>query len=114
MDRIKDIFDNYTNDILQRANMELKNEYPRWCKELPSFNFDKEWNVQIIPPFAGAIIRFCIYYKDKHVSVYFDAYDALGIMGEPYFEYYDGEEAYRYLLNESEEMMEDIRKFLND
>ena len=47
MDRIKDIFDNYKNDILQRANMELKNEYPRWCKELPFFNFDKEWNVKI-------------------------------------------------------------------
>lgn len=32
----------------------------------------------------------------------------------PYFEYYDGEDTYRYLINESEQMMNDIRNFLNN
>lgn len=31
----------------------------------------------------------------------------------PYFEYFDGEDTYRYFLEQSEQMMEDIRKFLN-
>lgn len=88
-------------------------EYRKWMKEIPAFHFEKEWNVKIIPPFGGAIIRFYIDYNDKHVSVYFDAYDRLGFMGEPYFEFYDGEECYRYLLNESEKMMDDIKSFLN-
>nr|DAN90730.1 MAG TPA: hypothetical protein [Bacteriophage sp.] len=49
-------------------------------QKLPAFHFDKEWDVKIIPPFAGAIIRFVIDYKGKHVSVYFDAYSELGWM----------------------------------
>ena len=31
----------------------------------------------------------------------------------PYFEYFDGEDIYRYYLEQSEQMMEDIRNFLN-
>ena len=88
-------------------------ETRKWMTEVPAFHFEKEWNVKIIPPFGGAVIRFYIDYNGKHVSVYFDAYDELGFMGEPYFEYYDGEECYRYLMNESEAMMEDIKSFLN-
>lgn len=82
-------------------------------KEIPALHFEKEWDVRIIPPFGGAVIRFWIWHNNKKVSVYFDAYDELGFVGEPYFEYYDGEECYRYLMNESEAMMEDIKKFLN-
>lgn len=94
-------------------------EYRQWCKELPAFNFDKEWNVQIIPPFGGAIIRFCIEHNGKQVSVYFDAYAELGYMVDendepiPYFEYYDGTDIYRYYLNESNRMMADIGEYLN-
>lgn len=87
-------------------------EHERWLREIPHFNFKKEWNVRIIPPFGGAVIRFWIDYNGKHVSVYFDAYDELGFVGEPYFEFYDGEDCYRYFMNESEAMMSDIEKFL--
>lgn len=93
---------------------EIVQEYDKWMREIPYLHFEKEWNVKIIPPFCGAIIRFCIDYNNKHVSVYFDAYDRLGIVGKPYFEYYDGEECYRYYMDESEKMMEDIKKFLNN
>lgn len=88
-------------------------ETRKWMQELPYLHFKKEWNVRIIPPFGGAIIRFCIDYNGKHVSVYFDGYDELGFVREPYFEFYNGEECYRYLMNESEEMMRDIENFLN-
>lgn len=94
-------------------------EYKNWSQKLPAFHFDKEWDVKIIPPFQGAIIRFWISYNGKFVSVYFDAYSELGWMYDenenpiPYFEYFDGEDIHRYFLEQSEQMMEDIRKFLN-
>ena len=31
----------------------------------------------------------------------------------PYFEYFDGADIHRYYLEQSEQMMEDIRNFLN-
>ena len=101
-------------------DVESINEYREWGNKLPSFNFDKEWNVKIIPPFGCAIIRFSISYNNKWASVYFDAYSELGYMYNeitnepiPYFEFYDGEDCHRYLIDESEEMMDDIRKHLN-
>lgn len=93
-------------------------ETRKWAKELPYLHFKQEWNVKIIPPFGGAIIRFCIDYNGKHASVYFDGYSELGYMCDendepiPYFEFYDGDDCYRYYMNESEKMMEDIEKFL--
>lgn len=96
------------------SKYESLQECKKWMKEIPALHFEKEWNVKIIPPFGGAVIRFWIDYNGKHVSVYFDAYDELGCVGEPYFEFYDGEECYRYYMNESEEMMEDIKNFLNN
>lgn len=54
------------------------------------------------------------------MSVYFDAYSELGWMCDedeqsiPYFEYYDDEDTHRYYLDESEQMMNDIRNFLNN
>ena len=90
--------------------VDAMNEYRNWSKKLPSFHFDKEWDVKIIPPFQGAIIRFYISYN---------AYSELGWMYDenenpvPYFEYFDGEDIYRYYLDQSEQMMEDIRNFLN-
>lgn len=101
------------------ANYDRLQECRKWMKEIPVFHFDKEWDVKIIPPFGGAVIRFWISYNDKSVSVYFDAYSELGYVYDendnpiPYFEYYDGEECYRYYMNESEKMMEDIRNYLN-
>ena len=67
-----------------------------------------------IQNFINALIE----YNDKYVSVYFDGYSDLGYMVDennkpiPYFEYYDGDDCYRYYMNESEQMMNDIEKFL--
>lgn len=93
-------------------------ECRKWGQKLPSLNFEKEWNVKIIPPFGGAVIRFHIEHNGKNVSVYFDGYSELGYMVDeqgnptPYFEYYDGEDCFRYYINESEKMMKDIKTFL--
>lgn len=93
-------------------------ETRKWMRELPALHFKKEWDVHIIPPFGGAVIRFWIDYNEKHVSVYFDGYNDLGWMEDesgnriPYFEYYNGDECYRYELGETNKMMEDITAFL--
>lgn len=108
------------NNTLMIKEVESLHDYRGWAKKLPALHFDKEWDVKIIPPFAGAIIRFTINHNDKHVSVYFDGYSDLGWMYDendepiPYFEYYNGNETYRYLIDESEKMMNDIRNFLNN
>ena len=108
------------NKSLMLSNVEQMHDFRGWSHKLPAFHFDKEWDVTIIPTFAGAIIRFIIDYNGKHVSVYFDAYSELGWVCDendqpmPYFEYYDCEDTYRYYLDESEKMMSDIRNFLNN
>ena len=100
--------------------MEQFQEYSKWQKELPYLHFEKEWDVKIIPPFCGAIIRFYIKHNGKSASVYFDGYSELGYMYDnndepiPYFEFYDGDDIKRYRMSESEQMMEDIRSHLNN
>lgn len=111
------------NEFAERYNIKYRYEeihnYEYWAHNVPAFHFDKEWDVKIIPPFMDAIIRFTIDYKGKHISVYLDALNALGYFRDennevaPYFEYFDGDECYRYGVDESEKMMDDIRKFLN-
>ena len=108
-----------SRNMTTQLEIEERKNYEKWRRELPVFHFDEKWEVKIIPPFAGAVIRFYISYKDKFVSVYFDSDSSLGFMYDdddnliPYFEYYDGQETYRYLVNESEKMMSDIRQYLN-
>lgn len=101
------------------SDYERVQESIKWVNEIPVLHFEKEWDVRIIPPFGGAVIRFWIWHNGKEVSVYFDAYSELGFVYDeddnpiPYFEYYDGEDTHRYLMNESGKMMEDIKSFLD-
>lgn len=118
---VKNINDE-VNKTLYIAKVEQIHEYRKWCSNLPYFNFDKEWDVKIIPPFAGAIIRFYIKHGNKDVSVYFDGYSELGLMYDddekpiPYFEclFSNIMLTRRYLIDESEQMMDDIREYLNE
>ena len=106
-------------DSMIISKYETLQECEAWSTRIPALHFEKEWDVKIIPPFGGAVIRFYIDYNGKHVSVYFDGYSELGYVVDknnkpiPYFEYYDGEECYRYYIDETEDMMADISNFLN-
>ena len=108
------------NETMLISKYEQIQNYRAWGTRIPSLHFEKEWDVKIIPPFGGALIRFTIDHNGKHVSVYFDGYSRLGWMYDsndnpvPYFEYYDGEDTHRYLMNETEQMMADIKEFLNN
>ena len=105
-------------DSMIISKYENLQECRKWGSKIPALHFEKEWDVKIIPPFGGAVIRFHISHNNKNVSVYFDGYSELGYVVDendkpiPYFEYYDGEECYRYYMDESEQMMADIKKFL--
>ena len=71
--------------LKDRYNVEKREEWRRWCEEIPELQFPSSWNVKIIPPFGGAMVRFII---NEKISVYLDCYDSLGFMGEPYWEIY--------------------------
>ena len=101
------------NKIQTIAKIEAFHDYKKLYNKIPALHFDKEWGIKIIPPFTGATTGFWINHNGKHISVYFDGYDENGKV-IPYFEYYDGNETYRYLLDKSDKMMDDIRNFLNN
>jgi hypothetical protein len=85
-------------------------EWDKWSKELPYLTFPRGCEVKVMPPFAGAVVRFSVKKGKNSVSVYFDAYGELGAMREPYWEIYpakDGEPE-RFLLGEEEQMMKAI------
>jgi len=100
--------DNY----LERAKIERDEKWNEILQQVPALNFDKEWGIKIIPPLAGAVARFHVEKDGKHLcSVYLDWYDKLGCVGEPYYELCPFEnDTKRYLLNETEELINDIRE----
>lgn len=100
-------------ELIEKRYFVEKNE--KWreiCNNIPFLNFKEDWDIKIIPPFSGAIIRFFIKKGEKEISVYLDWYDNLGYMNEPYWEIYDFKKTYRFLLNETSEMMEKIKRLL--
>ena len=92
-------------------------ESRKWVKTLPYLTFKPEWNVKIIPPTGGAVIRFLVAHKNNPsntISVYFDGYNLLGCCKQPYWEMYPFEDdAARFSENETEELMQCIEKQLN-
>jgi len=63
-------------------------ENNKWSQEIPYISFPSDWEVQIIPPFLGALIRFRVKKGKAEVSIYLDCYDNLGSVGSPYWEVY--------------------------
>lgn len=85
-------------------------EHSKWVKEIPYLKFPSDWEVQISPPFAGAVVRFRIKSKGKDISIYLDCYDTLGCVGQPYWEIYPhNNDTYRCYLNETEELLKEIQ-----
>ena len=98
------------DSLKERYNVEKREEWRRWCEEIPELQFPSTWNVRIIPPFGGAIVRFII--NDK-ISVYLDCYDALGIMGKPYWEIYPHcDDTWRCPMNNTDDLIAHIDEAL--
>ena len=84
---------------------------------IPAIRFKPEWDVRIIPPFGGAMMRFTVDHGGKHISVYCDFFDALGLFGAPYWEMYPRTyasagspytDAMRFPLDDTQGLVENI------
>ena len=104
---------NHVTDIISRFKVEENYEYRKWAELIPPLHFKNEWNVYVIPPFAGAVARFRIEYNDKYVSCYLDCYDELGFFGRPYWEIYPYDnDVFRCKMEDTELLMEKIEDIL--
>ena len=85
-------------------------EHSKWQKEIPYIQFPADWQVQISPPFAGAVVRFRVKKDKAEVSIYLDCYDRLGCYGEPYWEVYPHEgDVYRCDMSDTESLLNAIK-----
>ena len=91
-------------------------EWQKWIKELPILPFKSGWKIKIIPPTAGAIVRFRVFNTDEsqEISVYFDAYNILGSWGCPYWEIYPAEngDVERFVKDDVEGLIDGITRAL--
>lgn len=96
-------------------NYENVMESRKWMKEIPSLKFPADWEIRIIPPFAGAVVRFLAIKNGSQVSVYLDCYDHLGFMGYPHWEIYPDSEDnnLRFEMNDTEGLINAISKSLD-
>ena len=100
--------------MLDRYEIERREEWDKWRVEIPALQFPPDWKVKIIPPFAGAIVRFVVEKGEKSVSVYLDCYDKLGCFGAPYWELYPyGDDVCRVAMAESTELIQRIQESLD-
>ena len=83
-------------------------------EEIPKFKLNKDWELQVIPPFAGAIARFVITKDKARVSIYLDCYDKLGYVGHPYWEIYPyDDDVFRCSMNDVETLLDAIEYSIN-
>ena len=73
---------------MDRYILEKDEDWRGMVSAIPFIQFDDGWQIQVIPPFGGAMARFRVLCNGKTVSVYLDCHERLGIYGEPYWEVY--------------------------
>ena len=92
--------------------IEEEMEYDRWYKEIPFIKFPASWEVKIIPPFRGAVVRFRVRNaRGKEISVYLDCYDTLGCYGSPYWEIFPAadNDIARYAMNDIDGLLKGLK-----
>ena len=96
IDRTKNAFD--YSDMM---------EHSKWRQEIPFLQFPPEWQIKILPPFSGAVVRFWVQKEEASVSVYLDCYSILGAVNRPYWEIYPDQEGdnSRFYMDDTEELL---------
>lgn len=103
----------YTTES-ERRQVERGEDWDGWVKRMPKITVPAGCTIKVIPPAAGAIVRFVIYKDAQSVSVYFDAYGRLGYCDSPYWEAYPiGDNNQRYGMDQFDDMMRDIERELS-
>lgn len=103
-------------DKLMLSNQAEKEfEWRKWATEIPFIKFPQDWEIQVIPPLTGAVVRFRINTPHrKDISVYLDCYEVLGLFdGKPYWEVYPTNEndIARFAMNDIEGLLKEIEGF---
>jgi len=101
--------------------LERKMEWDKWREEIPCLRFPAHWEVRIVPPFAGAVVRFLVKKNEKErISVYLDCYSHLGCYEEldsiiPYWEIYPYKEnTFRCAMQETDKLLAAIQEALDE
>lgn len=106
--------DKYMETTNAQITVERNHEWRKWMLEIPYIAFPAEWEVKIVPPFTGAIVRFWIRPKGNekiHCSIYLDCYDVLGCYGKPYWEVYPHDsDIFRCDMNDTEALLNAIKE----
>ena len=99
------------DDRIAIYKMENVQDYRGWIDKIPAISFPPDWEIKIIPPFGGAIVRFIACKGQHSVSVYMDGYDRLGFWNDPYWEAYphDGD-VFRCALADTDGLLNAIRE----
>ena len=94
-------------------------EWFKWLHKMPYISFPADWQIRIIPPYHGAIVRFLVSKVNllNNVSVYLDCYDLLKPpYGEPYWEVHpygnNEDDVYRCPMNNVDDLLNAIEKSL--
>jgi len=78
-----------TRDIDLTMTRHRIEEAQKWREEInnvPFIQFPSNWKVQIIPPFADAIVRFRVQIEGGETrSIYLDGRNSLGYWGDGYY-----------------------------
>lgn len=90
-------------------------EQRAWYDKMPRIPFPNDWDVRAVPPFGGAMVRYRIQRGGAEVSVYMDAHDKLGCVGQPYWEIHPNPEGEcdRFLLREVDDLVAGIAAALD-
>ncbi len=108
---------NKIDRLTNRIKTESAYQWREWIPKIPYLKFPSNWGIQIIPPFGGAMARFCVKTgNDPHVrnvSVYLDCHEELGCCDEPYWEVYPyNGDTYRCGINETKKLIRAIEHSL--
>jgi len=101
------------SDMLKRYTIENQEDWYGWIDNIPFIRFDPDWDVQVIPPFSGAMVRFRVKQGDHIVSVYLDCNQQLGYWDGPYWEAYPvDDDIWRVGIDDVDGLLDAIRRGL--
>lgn len=82
---------------------------------MPYLKLQPDWEIAVIPPFAGASVRFCIKKGNAEVSVYADFFRNIGNSNKPYWEVYPYHyDVFRCYINNTDELLEAIKQSIKE
>lgn len=85
-----------------------------WISEIPALHFPSDWDVQLIPPFSGALVRFRVNPTVESISVYLDGYERLGIFDGPYWEVYPyADDVARFAMDDTDGLLAAIQEVID-